>query len=204
MPRLNKVIKSCKKARLAKLSKPYTPLIPIDTNSTTNPITTLLDTNSAIIPINMNPNILNISIPNIQPTPQLSSKAKRIKKDLIDKINYWPEKELISYFQLLTNMIYKDGSHKGEILSSYLQKKTMEWILANRGKPNINLQEKDQEIRLLKVENSQLKQKIHNLTFKVKSLTAKLKYAQRFKDVHISRIRSTVRKIGRASCRERV
>jgi len=38
-----------------------------------------------------------------------------------------------------------------------LQKKTMEWILANRGKPNINLQEKDQEIRLLKVENSQLK-----------------------------------------------
>src|SRR6266540_2333456 len=112
MPRLNKVIKSCKKARLAKLSKPYTSLISIDTNSTTNPITTPLDTNSAIILINMNPNI-----------------------------------------------IYKDGSHKGEILSSYLQKKAMEWILANREKLNINLQEKDQEIRLLKVENSQLKQK---------------------------------------------
>src|SRR6266498_181757 len=173
MPRLNKVIKSCKKARFAKLSKPYTPLILIDTNSTTNPITTSLDTNSAIIPINMNPNILNISILNIQPTPQVSSKAKRIKKDLIDKINYWSEKKLISYFQLLTNMIYKDGSHKGEILSSYLQKKAMEWILANREKLNINLQEKDQEIRLLKVENSQLKQKIHNLTFKVKSLIAK-------------------------------
>jgi predicted RNase H-like nuclease (RuvC/YqgF family) len=91
-------------------------------------------------------------------------------------------------------MVYKDGSHKDEILSPYLQKKAMEWILVNRGKPIINSQEKDQEIRLLKIENSRLKRKINNLTFKIKSLTAKLKYAQRFKDVHISRIRSTVRK----------
>ncbi|CAI2195196.1 14020_t:CDS:2, partial [Funneliformis geosporum] len=187
MPRSNKVIKSCKKARLAKLSKPRKPLIPIDNNSIINSITTPLDTNSAIIPININPNLLNISIPNIQPTPQLNSKAERIKKDLIDKINNLPEKELISYSKLLINMIYKDGSHKDEILSPYLQKKAMEWILANRGKPNINPHEKDQKIRLLK-------RKIHNLTFKVKSLTAKLKYAQRFKAVHISRIRSTVRK----------
>ena len=98
-----------------------------------------------------------------------------------------PEKKLISYSKLLINMIYKDGSHKDEILSPYLQKKAMEWILVNRGKPNINPHEKDQKIWLLK-------RKIHNLIFKVKSLTAKLKYAQRFKAVHISRIRSTVRK----------
>ena len=91
----------------------------------------------------MNPNILNISIPNIQPTPQLSSKAKRIKKDLIDKINYWPEKELISYFQLLTNMIYKDRSHKDEILFLYLQKKAIKWILVNQEKSIIHSQEKD-------------------------------------------------------------
>ncbi len=88
-------------------------------------------------------------------------------------------------------MVYKDRSHKDEILSPYLQKKAMEWILVNWEKPIINL---DQEIWLLKIENSRLKWKIKNLTFKIKSLTAKLKYAQRFKDVHIFRIRSTVRK----------
>ena len=69
----------------------------------------------------------------------LIPKIEKIKKDLINKINCLSEKDLISYSQLLSNMIYKDESHKGEILSSYLQKKAIEWILANRGKPNINL-----------------------------------------------------------------
>ncbi len=109
MPRLNKINRSCKKARLAKLPNSCKPLIP---------------------------------------------KIEKIKKDLINKINCLSEKELISYFQLLINMVYKNGSYKDEILSPYLQKKAMEWILVNREKPIIN---SDQEIRLLKIENSRLK-----------------------------------------------
>ncbi len=70
----------------------------------------------------------------------------------------------------------------------------MKWILVNREKSIVNSQKKDQEIQLLKIKNSWLKQKIHNLTFKIKFLIAKLKYAQKFKDVHIFQIQSTVRK----------
>ena len=110
---LNKINRSCKKACLAKLSNFCKSLILIDTNSTS-------------------------SIFNIQPIPLLAPKAEKIKKDLINKINYLSEKELISCSQLLINMIYKDGSHKDEILSSYLQKKAMEWILVNQGKPIVN------------------------------------------------------------------
>ena len=124
MPRSNKTNRSCKKARLFKLSNSREPLISIDINST----------NPTIIPFNIN--------------SKLSSKVEKIKKDLINKINCLSKKELISCFQLLINMVYKDGSHKDEILSPYLQKKAMEWILVNRGKPIINSQEKDQEIRL--------------------------------------------------------
>src|SRR6266511_2181428 len=109
MPRLNKINRSYKKARLAKLPNFHELLITI---------------------------------------------IEKIKNDLINKINCLSEKKLISYFQLLINMVYKDGSHKDEILSPYLQKKAMEWILINQGKPIINL---DQEIRLLKIENSRLK-----------------------------------------------
>src|SRR6266498_1324092 len=98
MSRLNKINRSCKKARLAKLPNSCKPLIP---------------------------------------------KIEKIKKDLINKINCLSEKELISYFQLLINIVYKDGSHKDEILSPYLQKKAMEWILVNREKPITN---SDQEI----------------------------------------------------------
>ncbi|CAG8815826.1 10655_t:CDS:1, partial [Racocetra fulgida] len=57
-------------------------------------------------------------------TSQLNiSKTEKIKKDIITKINYLSEKELLDSLQLFSNMRYKDGPNKGKILSSYLQEK---------------------------------------------------------------------------------
>src|SRR6266498_4724809 len=115
MSHLNKINKFCKKAHLAKLSNFHKLLILINTNSTS-------------------------FIFNIQPISLLIPKAEKIKKDLINKINYLFEKELISCSQLLINMIYKDRSHKDEILFLYLQKKAIKWILVNQEKSIIHSQ----------------------------------------------------------------
>nr|CAG8658254.1 12287_t:CDS:2 [Entrophospora candida] len=129
-----------------------------------------------------NSNLHNIHPTHIFPGPFNNNKVERIRKDLIGKINYLSEKELVSCSQLFVNMVHKDGLHKGDILSPYLQKKASEWVLANRGKSNANSQEKDQEIRLLKAKNSQLKRKIDKLTPRVKSLAIKLRHFERSKN----------------------
>lgn len=129
-------------------------------------------------------------LPNVQLMTQTVSRVERIKKDLISKINYMSEKELVSCSQLFVNIVYKDGPHKGEILSPYLQKKVSEWVLTNSGKPNVS----SQEIRLLKANNSQLKRKIDKLTSRAKALAIKLRHSERSKSTHVSQIRSIVRK----------
>ncbi|CAJ0905143.1 3823_t:CDS:1, partial [Entrophospora sp. SA101] len=55
---------------------------------------------------------------------ELNTKTKQIRIELINKINNLDEKELIACSQLFENMRYPDGTHQGEILSPYLQKKS--------------------------------------------------------------------------------
>ncbi len=62
-------------------------------------------------------------------SPLLSDKIIKIKQELINKINNLPEKQVFAYFKLLDIIIYPDGTHKGEILSPYLQKKARDLIL---------------------------------------------------------------------------
>ncbi|CAG8585550.1 17981_t:CDS:1 [Cetraspora pellucida] len=90
-------------------------------------------------------------------TSQLNiSKTEKIKKDIITKINYLSEKELLDSLQLFSNMKYKDGPNKGKILFSYLQEKATELLFTSHGKSSSNFQEK---LKLLKAENSKLKKK---------------------------------------------
>ncbi|CAG8547519.1 8062_t:CDS:2 [Dentiscutata erythropus] len=125
-------------------------------------------------------------------TSQLTaSQIERIRKDLITKVNYLSEKELIASSQLFNNIVYKTGIYKGKILSSYLQKKAVELMYTIKGKSSFNFQE---TIKSLKIENSKLKKKIQRLNYKVASLTQKLQYFKRSKNKHISKIRSVVRK----------
>ncbi|CAG8573530.1 6967_t:CDS:1, partial [Racocetra persica] len=179
MPHLTKVRRSCKNARLAKVSKPNKPiqqqiptfqLIPIKNNSLN-----LLEIENSV-------NQQQTS------TSQLTAlRIERIRKDLITKINYLSEKELIASSQLFSNIVYKTGIYKGKILSSYLQKKAVELIYASQGKSNSNFQE---TIKSLKAENLKLTKKLDHLTHKIESLTQKLRYFKRSKNKHISKIRS--------------
>ncbi|CAJ0863632.1 17249_t:CDS:2, partial [Entrophospora sp. SA101] len=63
---------------------------------------------------------------------ELNTKTKQIRIKLINKINNLDEKELIACSQLFENMRYPDGTHQGEILTPYLQKKAMEWVLITK------------------------------------------------------------------------
>ncbi|CAJ0644275.1 14606_t:CDS:2 [Entrophospora sp. SA101] len=77
--------------------------------------------------------LLLIEQENNVPIP-LSNKALEVKQKLINKINLLPEKQIFACSTLLEIMVYPDGINKGEIISSYLQKKALNLVLSNRGK----------------------------------------------------------------------
>ncbi|CAJ0646962.1 12327_t:CDS:2 [Entrophospora sp. SA101] len=104
---------------------------------------------------------------------ELSTKAKQIRIELINKINDLDEKELIACSQLFENMQYPNGTHQGKILSPYLQKKAMEWVLMTKGKPQNNESEINQKMKELEKEIKKLKKKIENLNAYKKSLAIK-------------------------------
>ncbi|CAJ0840333.1 13818_t:CDS:2 [Entrophospora sp. SA101] len=91
---------------------------------------------------------------------ELNTKTKQIRIELINKINNLDEKELIACSQLFENMRYPDGTHQGEILTPYLQKKAMEWVLITKGKHQNNESEINQKMKELEKEIKKLKKKI--------------------------------------------
>ncbi|CAG8788584.1 18551_t:CDS:1, partial [Racocetra fulgida] len=118
--------------RFTKNSKPYNLSSPIDQSNRCQisicnfyiyrrgnfqPVT--IENNS--IDLNKSENLVNQQ--QTSTSQSAISKVEKIKKDLVTKLNYLSEKELITCSQLFNNMIYKDGPNKGKILSPYLQEK---------------------------------------------------------------------------------
>ncbi|CAJ0883914.1 22260_t:CDS:1, partial [Entrophospora sp. SA101] len=91
-------------------------------------------------------------------------------------------------------MVYPDGINKGEIISSYLQKKALNLVLSNRGKQDSSATGIQNKIKLLKSENEKLTKKIESATSKKRTLAIKLKKQEQNRDLYISRMRSLVSK----------
>ncbi len=151
-----------------------------------NPILSFSDSNNESFSLD----VTNLESDSLMPV--LGPKAEKIKNELIKKINYLPEKELHSCYQLLMNMVYPDGPHKDEILSPYLQKKAMEWISTMKGKPNSSAMEMEEKITELEKENRKLEKRIQDLASKKKSLAIKVKCKDRIKETYLSQICSVV------------
>src|SRR5206468_444531 len=113
--------------------------------------------------------LLFIEQGNNAPIP-LSNKALEVKQKLINKINSLPEKQILACSTLLEIMVYPDGINKGEIISSYLQKKAIDLVLSNRGKQGSSATEIQNKIKLLKSENEKLTKKIESATLNKRTL----------------------------------
>lgn len=121
-------------------------------------------------------------------------KAEKVKQELMNKINRFPEKQVFSCSKLLEIMIYPDGDHKGEIISPYLQKKAMNLLLLTLGKPESSAHEIENKIKSIEKKNKILTKKNESITSNHKSLAIKIKKQEKNKDLYISRIRSMVSK----------
>ena len=126
--------------------------------------------------------------------PIFSSKGAKTKQELIDKIDSLPEDQIFKCSKLLDTMVYPDGNYKGEILSPYLQKKAIDFIISTQGKSESNALEMKNKINLLKKENGKLTKQIESITSKHKSLAIKVKKQEKNKDRYISQIRSIISK----------
>ncbi|CAG8677534.1 26646_t:CDS:1, partial [Dentiscutata erythropus] len=140
MSHLSRTLKNCKNARYTKKLKPHN--IPEIKNSTCDFYICryrnlqLITENHSIDLLKIEKLIENLenSVNQTSTSQSALSKIEKIKRDLVTKLNYLSEKELISCSQLFKNMTYTDGPNKGKILSSYLQEKATELLFAGHGK----------------------------------------------------------------------
>ncbi|CAG8804563.1 17091_t:CDS:1 [Racocetra persica] len=105
-----------------------------------------------------------------------------------------PDSQVRNASALFQTMLYSQGNHKGEIVSTYLQNKACEFIDISLYKNNHNI-----AINALKLKNKNLRQENRRLkryksSFTTRSLSVRIARAKQFKRKQISKIRSSIRK----------
>ncbi|CAG8776801.1 24071_t:CDS:2, partial [Racocetra persica] len=142
----------------------------------------------------LNDDDFNSTIKKIFESREMNTYVQRKRNDIFMRVCNLPDQQIFNALNLFQTMIYSQGIYKGEIISTYLQKKACEFIVVSLYQHNHTINVLELKISNLKKENQLLKKNRYAINNKFHSLSAQIIKAKQSKIRQTSKIRSSIRK----------
>ncbi|CAG8783542.1 10829_t:CDS:2 [Dentiscutata erythropus] len=133
-----------------------------------------------IIPVfvQLNDNDFNSAIKQICESQEINTRIQRKRNDMIIQICNLPDQQVFDAPTLFQTMAYPWGIHKGEIISTYLQKKAFKFVDSGLYKHHYTINALESRSKFLKKEIHQLEKNRLSLNTKIYSFSMQLNAKQ--------------------------
>ncbi|CAG8821439.1 38938_t:CDS:2, partial [Gigaspora margarita] len=142
----------------------------------------------------LNDNDFNSAIKQICESREINTQIQRKRNDMIIQICNLPDQQVLNASTLFQTMTYPRGIHKGEIISTHLQKKALKFVDSGIYKHHYTINALESRFKFLKKEIRRLENNRSSLNTKVHSLSMQLVKAKQSKKKQISKIRVAIQK----------
>ncbi|CAJ0848327.1 2915_t:CDS:2, partial [Entrophospora sp. SA101] len=116
------------------------------------------------------------------------NKIEKRRNELIEHVKNLPESQIINAYTLFSTMTYDKGNHRGEIYSSYIQKKAKEFVNSSIYKQSSSMSSIQEKISEMETKIHKIEKEKENTDLQLRSLKMKEVKAKETKKNHVSKL----------------
>ncbi|CAJ0914675.1 13477_t:CDS:2 [Entrophospora sp. SA101] len=123
------------------------------------------------------------------------NKIEKRRNELIEHVKNLPESQIINAYTLFSTMTYDKGNHRGEIYSSYIQKKAKEFVNSSIYKQSSSMSSIQEKISEMETKIHKIEKEKENTDLQLRSLKMKEVKAKETKKNHVSKLQTFYEKV---------